>query len=318
VLACISRSPRITASLGHTPHSLVVITGPTAVGKSALALDLAQRLGGEIVSADSRQVYRYMDVGTAKPAVAERAAVPHHLVDVVYPNEPYSIAAYQEMGLRALADVSARGRAALLVGGSPHYIQALVDLLRPAPRNSRLRAWLERTDRASPPERLDTWLRALDPRAAREIDLRNRRRVLRALEVTLTTGRPFSQAGRQREPSLPAIWIGLRMERSLLHERVERRIGAMLKAEWLEEVRALLAMGYPATLPAMSATGYAELVRVLAGDLTLEDAVQHVRHATHAFIRRQETWMRAERRIHWLDAAEAERLLPRALQLLGV
>lgn len=324
---------------------VVVITGPTAVGKSDLALRVASRLDAEIVSADSRQVYRYLDVGTAKPTVAERAAVPHHLIDVAYPDEPYSVATYQRAAGRAIAEIAARGRLALVVGGSPHYIQAVVDRLQPPPADLRLRAWLERVDRLatgrargpspppspaaagegvvggpSPPPslvaagkgvgsgggRLDAWLRALDPASAEAIDPRNRRRVMRAVEATLTSGRRFSEAGRQRGPSLPAVWIGLRRDRTSLHERVARRAAAMLREGWIDEVRALLAMGYPSSLPSMSATGYAELARTLRGEVGLEEAMRRVRLATHAFIRRQETWLRAEPRIQWFDAADPD------------
>jgi tRNA dimethylallyltransferase len=164
---------------------------------------------------------------------------------------------------------------------------------------------LERADQAGPPERLNAWLRALDPTASQRIDVRNRRRVLRAIEVTLATGQPFSQSGQERASSLPAVWIGLRLDRPALHERVERRLDAMLADGWPDEVRTLLAMGYSPELPSMSATGYAELAHVLRGDLALDEATLRIRYATHAFIRRQETWMRAEPRITWFDADDS-------------
>ena len=291
--------------------NLIVITGPTAVGKSRLAMDVAGHLGAEIVSADSRQVYHYMDVGTAKPTIEERARVPHHLLDVVYPNEPHSIADYQRDASRALEDAERRGRVALVVGGSPHYIQALVDRLQPAPRNSALRAWLDRTD-AELPGRLDAWLAVLDPAAAGVIEPRNRRRVLRALEIILTTGLPFSDVGRRRGPSRPALWIGLREARAVLYERVATRLDGMLADGWLAEVRTLLAMGYAPTLPSMSATGYGELARVAGGQISMAEARERILRATHAFIRRQDTWLRAEPRIRWLDASDP-RLVDRVL-----
>ncbi|MPZ15677.1 MAG: tRNA (adenosine(37)-N6)-dimethylallyltransferase MiaA [Chloroflexi bacterium] len=284
------------------PH-LAVITGATAVGKSALALEVATRIGAEVVSADSRQVYQYMDIGTAKPTAAARAAVPHHLINVAYPNERYSVVEYRRTAERVLAQLRARGRASLVVGGSPHYIQALIDRLRPAPRSLALRAWLERVDRVDP-GLLDAWLRALDAEASRQIDPRNRRRLLRAVEVVLLTGRPFSQTGRQRGPPVPAVWVGLRMDRAALYDRADRRIETMLSQGWIEEVRTLLAMGYDASLPAMSATGYAELARALRGDVAFEAAVERVRLATHAFIRRQEQWLRADDRVQWFDAED--------------
>ncbi len=285
-----------------SPALTIVITGPTAVGKSAFALEVAGALGAEIISADSRQVYHYMDIGTGKPTIAERARAPHHLIDVAYPNETYSIARYQQQADAALAAIHARGRRALIVGGSPHYVQALVDRLQPAPSSALLRAWLERSDGAGFAGALDRWLRMLDPEAAERIDRRNRRRVLRAIEVALLTGRPFSEAGRQRRPAAPVVWIGLRVDRETLHRRIERRVRAMLEAGWLEEVRRLLMMGFAPSLPAMSATGYAELAAVVQGRASLLEAVQRTQHATHAFVRRQETWLRADGRIEWLDA----------------
>lgn len=281
---------------------IVVVTGATAVGKSDLALALAVRWGAEIISADSRHVYHYLDIGTAKPTIAERATAPHHLVNVAYPDEPFSIVAYQRLATAALRAVAARGRVALVVGGSPHYVQALIDRLHPAPRNPALRSWLERMDAGSRAAELNRWLAALDPVAASQIDLRNRRRVLRALEVTLTTGQPFSRVGRRRAPAIPALWIGLRRERRALHERIDRRVDLMMATGWLDEVRTLLAMGLRPELPALSATGYGALAAALRGQMSVADAVQRIKLATHAFARRQETWLRAERRLRWYAA----------------
>jgi tRNA dimethylallyltransferase len=190
------------------------------------------------------------------------------------------------------------------VGGSPHYIQALIDRLQPAPRFPQLRAWLDRQDALGRRERLDDWLRRLDPPAAEAIDLRNRRRVLRALEIILGTGERFSEIGRQRGVAVPALWIGLRQERAALYARVAQRFATMIEAGWLAEVRTLLAMGYTPSLPSMSATGYRELVGVAQGRWSLEEAERRILHATHSFIRRQETWLRSETRVHWLDVDE--------------
>ncbi|MSQ24372.1 MAG: tRNA (adenosine(37)-N6)-dimethylallyltransferase MiaA [Chloroflexi bacterium] len=286
--------------------SIIVITGPTAVGKTALALAVARHLDAEIVSADSRQIYHYMDVGTGKPTTQERAAVPHHMVNVAYPDRPYSIVDYRQGGERALADIARRGRRALVVGGSPHYLAALLDRLEPPPVNLALRAWLEQAD-GQHPGRLDAWLRALDPASADRIETRNRRRVIRAIEATLTVGRPFSTA--QGAPrAIDARWFGLRMERPALYARVDRRIAQMIEAGWLNEVRILGMMGFGAALPSLSATGYPELLEVLQGEQSLDSAVERIRYATHAFVRRQETWLRRESRIHWLDS-EADNLV---------
>jgi tRNA dimethylallyltransferase len=296
--------PHATEEREPATARIVVLTGATAVGKSELALALAARWEGEIISADSRLVYHYLDIGTAKPTVPERAVVPHHLINVAYPDEPYSVVAYQRQATTALWDIAARGLVVLVVGGSPHYIQSLIDRLQPAPRNPRLRAWLDRADAAGATARLDHWLATLDPIAAQEIDLRNRRRVLRALEVILTTGRPFSQVGRRHANPFPAVWIGLRRDRHALHERIDRRVAAMVAAGWMEEVRTLLAMGLRPELPALSATGYGALAAALVGRATLDDALTRIRIATHAFARRQESWLRAEPRLTWFDAAD--------------
>jgi tRNA dimethylallyltransferase len=279
---------------------IVVLTGPTGVGKTALALSVAARLDAEIVSADSRQVYRFMDVGTAKPSLAERAECPHWLIDVIYPDQPFTVVDFQGMANRAVANIQGRGKRVLVVGGSPHYASALIDGLDPPPVNLALREWLERRDRE---ERglVDSWLRQLDQASAESIEPRNRRRVVRAVEATLTAGRPFSSSAKsEAHPS--AIWVGLRLDRSVLHARVAQRAAAMVAEGWLGEARMLLAMGYPLDLPALSATGYAEVARVIRGEAEIESALAKVIAATNGFIRRQETWLRRDSRIKWLDA----------------
>jgi tRNA dimethylallyltransferase len=276
------------------------------VGKSAVALEVAARLCAEIVSADSRLVYRYMDVGTAKPSIAERAAVPHHLIDVAFPDEPYSIARYRQDAERAVVDVIGRDRVPVVVGGSQHYVQALLDRLEPAGQSPALRAWLQRVDAAGGSSGLDRWLRTLDPVSAERIDPRNRRRVLRAIEATLVSGRPFWQAGRRRSTSIPGLWIGLRRERATLRERIRQRVAGMIDAGWLHEVRTLLLMGYSPLLPAMSAHGYPELARVVKDEWTLDEAVERIRFNTQSFVRRQETWLRSEARIQWIEADQPD------------
>ncbi len=280
---------------------LVVLTGPTAVGKSALALELAERFGGEILSADSRQVYRYLDIGTAKPTAAERARVPHHLLDRVGPDEPVSVADYQAAADAALADVGRRGRVALLVGGSPHYVQAVVDRLalpRVAPRPE-LRATLEALAAREGPLAVWERLRALDAAAAERADRYNVRRLIRAIEVVTVTGEPLAVAMRRRGPERPALHLALTAPRAELYARIDARIEAMLAAGWLAEVEGLLARGYAPTLPSLSATGYRELIEVARGELALAAAVTLIRHRTHAFARRQYTWLRRDPRLEW-------------------
>ena len=295
---------------------LLVLTGPTAVGKSALALALAERFGAEIVSADSRQVYRLMDVGTAKPTPAERARVPHHLLDLVDPDEPFSVADYQAAADAALADLAARRRVALLVGGSPHYVQAVVDRLtlpRVTPQPA-LRRELEALAAAEGPPALHARLAALDPQAAARADPANVRRLVRAIEVVVATGQPFSSLGRRRGPPRPALHLALTAPRAELYARIDARVDAMLSAGWLAEVEALLARGYPPSLPSLSATGYRELAQVVRGERPLAEAVALIRYRTHAFARRQYTWLRRDDRLEWysigadLQARVAERV----------
>ena len=280
--------------------ALVVVTGPTAVGKSALALALAERFGGEILSADSRQVYRHLDVGTAKPTPAERARVAHHLLDLVEPDEPFSVAAYQAAADAALGDVADRGRVRFLVGGSPHYVQAVVDRLelpRVAPQPA-LRQALETLAARQGPLAVWERLAALDPAAAAWADRHNVRRLIRAVEVATITGEPLA-AARRRGMERPALHLALTAGRPELYARIDRRIEAMLAAGWLDEVRGLLAAGYDPALPSLSATGYRELGQVVRGTLLLEDATALIRRRTHSFARRQYTWLRRDPRLEW-------------------
>jgi tRNA dimethylallyltransferase len=285
---------------------LLVVVGPTASGKSALALDLAERFGGEIVGADSRQIYRGMEIGTAKPTAEQQARVPHHLLDVVWPDEPYALAQYQQDANQAIQGVWARGRLPLLVGGTGLYLRAVVDGLaipRVAP-DAELRARLEAEALADGPPALHARLASLDPSAAREIASTNVRRVIRALEVCLLTGQPFSaQRGARPTPYQPLL-LGLNTERARLYQWADARVDAMLAAGLLDEVRELAARGYAWELPAMSSLGYREIGAHLRGELTLDAAVERMKLATHAYIRRQLTWFRPDARIIWLDPAQ--------------
>jgi tRNA dimethylallyltransferase len=283
---------------------LIVITGPTGVGKSALALPLAERFGGEILVADSRQVYRELDIGTAKPTPAERARVQHHLLDLVPPDAPFSVADYQAAAEVALAEVARRGRVAFLVGGTLHYIQAVVDRLSlpRVPPQPALRAELEALAEREGAAALYARLRQLDPAAAARADPHNVRRLIRALEVITATGRPFSLVGRQRGPERPALHLALTAPRAELYARIDARVHAMLAAGWLEEVERLLARGYDPALPSLSGIGYRELVQVVQGTLTLTEAVPRICYRTHAFARRQYTWARRDPRLEWFSS----------------
>jgi tRNA dimethylallyltransferase len=283
---------------------IAVIAGPTGVGKSALALEVAERLGLAIVSADSRQVYRYLDIGTAKPTPAERARVPHHLVDYVEPDEPYSVARYRDDGDAALADLGSRGVGALVVGGTGHYVQALVDRIEPprVPPQAVLRAALERLVADRGAEALHAELAAVDPESAAVIPAENVRRVIRAVEVARVTGRPFSEVGRRRSEPRAALRLALTLPREELYRRVDARVDEMIRHGWLDEVRDLLARGYDPSLPALSSTGYRELIAYLQGETSLVDAVQRAKWSTHAYVRRQYVWLRRQPGYEWIPA----------------
>jgi len=273
---------------------LLVILGPTAVGKTGLALQLAEAVGGEIVGADSRQIYRYMDIGTAKPTPAERARVPHHMVDIIEPDDFLTLARYQQMAYAVIDDIHRRGRLPLLVGGTGQYITAVVEgwsIPQVAP-NMALRSELEAFAVSHGPEALYQRLLAVDAAAAEKIHPNNVRRVVRALEVCLETGQPISELQRKRPPNYRLLELGLTLERQALYARADRRIDAMMAAGFLDEVRDLLARGYDRRLPSMSGLGYAQLTEHLLGDVTLDEAVQNTKADTRGFIRRQETWFR--------------------------
>lgn len=298
-------------SAQHTP--LIVIAGPTASGKTALALAIAARLPGmvdiegvEIISADSRQIYRLMDIATAKPSAGERARVPHHLLDMIWPDESYTLAEYQRDAQAAIAAIHARGRLPLVVGGTGLYIRAVVDGLaipEVAPQPE-LRAELEAEAAARGAAALVERLRQVDPISASRIDQANVRRLVRALEVSLVTGKPFSeQQGSRPTPYTTILTLGLSMERAALHARADQRIATMLYSGLVEETRALVERGYAWTLPSMSSLGYREIGAYLRGEMSLKEAITRFEFATHAYIRRQMTWFRADTRIHWLDAA---------------
>lgn len=284
---------------------LVVIQGPTAVGKTSLAIEIARALNGEVVNADSRQVYRFMDIGTAKPAPAQQSLVAHHLIDIVNPDETLSLTEYQAAAEAAIRDIHTRKRLPLLVGGTGQYITGLIEGWRvpDVPPNATLRAELEAFAAEHGTSALHARLHDLDPVAAGEIDYRNVRRVIRALEVCLESGQPFSQQKRRLPPPYHLWQCGLTMARERLYARADQRLEGMLAQGFLEEVKALLQMGYNPSLPAMSALGYVQLATHLLGNCTLDEALVATRQATRDFIRRQYTWFRGhDTGILWFDS----------------
>lgn len=285
-------------------NRLLAIVGATATGKSDLAIRLAERYGGEILNADSRLVYRRMNIGTAKPPAADRARVPHHLVDVVDPDEPFSLAAYLDMAAAALASIWNRGRLPLLVGGTGQYVWALLEgwSVPRVPPDWALRAELESL--AATPEgraALAAELAAADPAAARAVDLANPRRLVRALEVLRRTGRAPSEKAK-RPPAFEPLVLGLWCDRSELYRRIDARVDAMLAAGFVDEVRALIEAGYGCHLPSMLSIGYRQICAYLRGELTLKDAAARTKTETHRLARMQHNWFRrTDPRIRWLD-----------------
>jgi tRNA dimethylallyltransferase len=288
---------------------LVALVGPTAVGKTKLSLELARATGAEIVSADSRLVYRGMDIGTAKPSMAEREEIPHHLIDIADPDRTITVAEYQQRAYAAIEGVSQRGRVPLLVGGSGQYVCAILEGWR-IPRTEPdpvLRAELEDFARTRGPRALHERLEKMDPTAAERIDFRNVRRVVRALEVTLKTGRPISELQGKSPPPYRILRLGLTLPRDELYARIDARIDEMLSAGLVDEVRALAAAGYHWRLPSMEGLGYRQIGLYLRGKATLQESVQLIRRETRRFVRQQGTWFRLkDPLIHWFDLQQTD------------
>jgi len=315
--------PRASSILKMSKPPLIVLVGPTAVGKTALAVELALRLNGEVVSADSRYFYRGMNIGAAKPTREEMRGVPHHLIDVAEPDETWSLAQFQQAALAAIGAIQARGRMPLLVGGTGQYIRAVTQGWTPpeVPPNPRLRAALENLAAENSVYWLHAKLKILDPLAAERIDARNLRRTVRALEVIFSTGRLFSRQTGQSESPFALFQAGLSRPREELYRRVDTRVESMFAQGFLEEVRGLLEKGFSPDLPSMSAIGYREAAAVLRGEMSLEDAKIQMKRATRIFVRRQTNWFKPDDpQIHWfaLDEYDAE-TIARVIsqQLLG-
>ncbi len=285
-------------------NCLVAIVGPTATGKSQLALRLARSFNGEIVNADSRQIYRYMDIGTAKPSQQERALISHHLIDIVAPDEDFSLVQYQGLAYQAIANIQQRGKLPLLVGGSGLYIWAVLEgwvIPRVPPDAEFRRSLLEKAARGEAVE-LYHRLMQVDPLAAQRIDPRNVRRVIRALEVSHHAGLPFSELQKKQTPSFNSLIIGLTSDRAELYRRIDTRVGQMIEQGLVDEVKKLVDMGYGFDLPAMSGIGYKQIGQYLKGELTLETAIEQIKFETHRLARHQYNWFRlSDKRIQWFD-----------------
>lgn len=286
---------------------MVVILGPTAVGKTAVSLELARRFDGEIVSADSRLFYRGMDIGTAKPTSEEQQIVPHHLIDITDPDQPWSLALFQKEANRTIHDIHRRKKIPFLVGGTGQYIKAVteewsVPAVEPDPKlRSVLEDWASEISHQGLHERLAV----LDPEAAANIDYRNLRRTVRALEVTLRTGKRFSSLRNRTISPYEVLKVGLIRPRPELYRRIDERIDAMIDAGLVEEIRNLLEKGYDPSLPAFSAIGYREIIPYLKDEINLEEAITLIKRNTRIFVRRQANWFKEnDPEIHWFAMSE--------------
>lgn len=301
------------ARVTRFPH-LLVIVGPTAVGKTALSLAVAQRFDGEVLSADSRLFYRHMDIGTAKPSPEEQAIAPHHFIDIVNPDETVTLGDYQRRCYATIDAVHARGRLPIVVGGTGQYVKAVVEgwgIPKVAPQPE-LRAELDRATSHALHERLA----ALDPVSAEKIHPNNKRRLIRALEVCIVAEQPISDLQKKSPPPYNILMLGLQCEREWLYGRVDLRVDLMMEAGFLAEMESLRDMGYGRKLPAMSGLGYQQLWEYLDGERTLEDAVLRVKMETHRFVRHQHNWFGSDDSIRWVDVQDAA-YPESALRLIG-
>jgi len=285
-------------------NHLVAIVGPTGIGKSQLALRLAWTFAGEIVSADSRQVYRHMDIGTAKPGREELSLVPHHLVSIINPDEDFSLAQYQNLAYKAIGDIHQRNKLPILVGGSGMYLWSVLEgwgIPRVQP-DLEFRRSLERKANRIGQDELYRELEEIDPLTAQRIDRRNVRRTIRALEVYKGTETPISQLQSKQSPLFNTLIIGLTADRAELYRRIDLRVDEMIKQGLVAEVEKLLNMGYDFNLSAMSGIGYKQISTFLNGELTLATAIQQIKFETHRLVRQQYNWFRLkDARIQWFD-----------------
>jgi tRNA dimethylallyltransferase len=287
---------------------LLVIVGPTAVGKTELSLKLAERWNGEIISGDSMQVYRGMDIGTAKASPEERARIPHHLIDIIDPGTPFSVQEYQRLARAAIEEIHGRGKLPVLVGGTGLYIEAVThDYEIPhVPENATLRRELRELAEREGNEALHARLAKVDPETANHLHPNDIRRIIRALEVHAALGVPFSRLKGKGTPRYDALWIGLTMPREQLYERINRRVDLMLEQGLVEEVKRLKEQGFHSGLTSMQAIGYKEIISYLEGNTPLEEAVRLIKKGTRQYAKRQLSWFRRLPEIHWFDVSRSK------------
>ena len=290
-------------------NNIICIAGPTASGKTALAVELAKELNGEVVSCDSMQIYKGMDIGTAKPTPEEMQGIPHHMIDVAEPDEDFSVSRYCAQAAPIVDDIVARGKTAIIAGGTGLYMDSLIQGNDFAPFPSTgVRERLEQEAEAQGIQVLFDRLAAVDPEAAGKLHLSDRKRIIRALEVYLETGETITAHNRKTQllpPRFSPLWLGLDFEnRADLYGRIDRRVGLMLEQGLIAEIQGLLAAGVPPKCTAMQAIGYKEFVAALKGECTIGEAADQVRQASRRYAKRQLTWFRRNQKIHWLTREE--------------
>jgi len=301
-------------------NNIICIAGPTASGKTALAVELAKELEGEVVSCDSMQVYRRMDIGTAKPTVEERQGIVHHMIDVAEPEEDFSVSRYCALAAPIVEDIIDRGKTAIIAGGTGLYMDALIrgNDFAPFPATG-VREALEAEAASQGIQVLFDRLAAVDPSAAARLHLSDKKRIIRALEVYLETGETITEHNRKTQllpPKFSPLWLGLDFEdRSALYQRIDRRVGLMLEAGLIGEIQGLLSGGIPPKCTAMQAIGYKEFVAALNGECTIEEAADQVRQSSRRYAKRQLTWFRRNKSIHWLACGRGE-ILSQARRIL--
>ena len=303
-------------------NNLICIAGPTASGKTALAVELAKELHGEVVSCDSMQVYRRMNIGTAKPTPEEMQGIPHHMLDVAEPWEDFSVSRYCELATPIVEDILSRGKTAIIAGGTGLYMDSLIrgNDFAPFPSTG-VRERLEAQADAEGMEAMLAWLRSLDPDSAARLHLSDRKRILRALEVYLETGETITAHNRRTQalpPRFRPLWLGLDFaDRGELYRRIDLRVEEMLRQGLLEEIRELLASGIPPKCTAMQAIGYKEFVEAVQGSLPVEQAVEEVKKSSRHYAKRQLTWFRRNKALHWLTRGpDSPEILEAARQIL--
>ena len=291
---------------------VIVIAGPTASGKTDLAIELALRINGEIISADSMQIYREMNIGTAKPTMEERKGIPHHMLDIVDPDEEFSVAQFQQGAKKCIKDILSRGKVPIVAGGTGLYINAVVNNITFSETITdwNYRNQLQNIAREQGPEALHTLLQEVDPISAENIHPNNVKRVIRALEVYETTGKPISQhqlESRQKKPEYDYKIFGIEVERDVLYRRIESRADKMLEMGLYEEVENILKKGYSPDLVSLQGIGYKEIIMAILGKCTLEEAVDKIKLNTRHLAKRQMTWFRKTENLKWMKTAEMDK-----------